>query len=726
MEQIPESLLFMTLEGISKLVMHSRNPQQTLSNIVHLLAHQFGTEVCSVYLLEPRSRQLVLAETVGLKPDCVGQIRMRLDEGLTGLVAQEGEPVVVKEASSHPRFKFFPEAGEEQFHSYWGVPLLDGGEVIGVLALQTVQPRECSDNVVRMLITAASQLSPLVGEAWLLKQLEAPATPESRAHGGQEERVLRGTSLSPGVGVGGAYWAQKFDWDLLAHQAGAQADEQQRLIAAMERARQDTERVSQRIADLVGEDQGAILQAQLMILRDTKIEEDLAGFLGEGASAEAAAFRTVDKYSRAFAKLDSPYFRERLYDIKDVFRRILWHLQPAALGPGTADQRLVLVGAEASVAELFSVDVDQVAGVIVEHGGRTSHAAILARSLGIPMLAQVPNLAASVRAGARLLVDGDRGQVIVQPPDALLAEFRSKLTARVAVREKIGAAPPAPVSTAPAGPAVEANINLVSEVPQAMAHGAAGVGLYRTEFLILSRRAMVSEEQQYRNYCQLLTLLKGRPANIRTFDLRAEKAPPPSADQPDPGSLDWRLVLRSPAVQRVFRQQVRAILRAGVVGPVRILVPLIVSSEQLAWVKATVAEAREELQREGLPCVSQISLGIMIEVPVAVTMVEEWTGQVDFVCLGTNDLLASAMGVSRDDPVSEIVCDPLHPGLLRMVRHVITACRAAGKPVTVCGEMAVSPGGASLLADMGADAVSVAVERIPQVRAALADWTAPR
>ena len=725
MEQIQESSLFMTLEGISKLVMHSRNPQQTLSNIVQLLANQFGTEVASVYLLEPRSQQLVLAETVGLKPEGVGQIRMRLDEGLTGLVAQRGEPVMVKEASSHPRFKFFPEAGEEQFHSYLGVPLLDSGQVIGVLVLQTIQPRDYSDNEVRMLITAASQLSPLVGEAWLLKQVETPSS-ESRTHGGQEERVLRGTSLSPGVGVGGAFWAQKFDWDLLARQAGDPAEEQRRLTAAMELARQDTERVSQRIADLVGEDQGAILQAQLMILRDTKIEEDLARFLGEGASAEAAALRTVNKYSRAFAELDSPYFRERLYDIKDVFRRILWHLQPAAPEPNTAEQRLVLVGEEASVAELFSVDVDQVAAVIVEHGGRTSHAAILARSLGIPMVSQVSHLAAYVRAGAKVLVDGDRGQVCVQPPEALLTEYRSKLTSRVALREQTSVPPATPEFVAPPGPAVEANINLVAEVRQALAHGAAGVGLYRTEFLILSRRAMVSEEQQYRNYRQLLTVLNGRPANIRTFDLRAEKAPPPSADQPDPGSLDWRLVLRSPAVQRVFRQQVRAILRAGATGPVRILVPLIVSSEQLAWVKAAVAEVHEELQREGLPCAAQAALGIMIEVPVAVTMVEEWTGQVDFVCLGTNDLLASAMGVSRDDPVSEIVCDPLHPGLLRMVRHVITACRAAGKPVTVCGEMAVSAGGARLLAEMGADAVSVAVERIPAVRAALADWAAQR
>lgn len=721
MVETHESSLLLTLEEISRLISHCRKPQQTLTNVVRLLQQRFGTEVCSVYLLEPRNRELVLAETVGLHPDAVGQVRMRLDEGLTGLVAQQAGPVVVKEASTHPRFKYFPEAGEDRYHSFLGVPLLEAGQVTGVLVLQTVQVRDYSASEVRMLVTAAAQLSPLVCEAWMLTQVEGAHGKEAAAAATAEGQQLTGTSLSPGVGIGAAYWSQRFDWDLLAKSAGTFEQEQQRLRAAMELARQETERLAQRLADLLGEDQGGILQAQVLILQDAKIEEDLTSFLSLGASAEAAVLRCVEKYNRLFQQIANAYFRERLYDIKDVFRRILWQLQPGTADTGSQSQRLILVGEDASVAELFAVELERLAAIVVEQGGQTSHAAILARSLGIPMVAQVPNLLATVRAGAQLLVDGHRGLVYLQPAERLLAEYREKQTGRVIVREP-EAASVARAAVRP-GPILEANINLVAEVGRALADGATGVGLYRTEFLVLSHRAIIGEEQQVRNYRQLLTRLDGRSATIRTFDLRAEKAPPRSADQPDPGCLDWRLVLRSAAVQRVFRQQVRAILRAGVAGPVRILVPLVVSTEQLTWIKQAIIEAQDELRREGLEMASNVPVGIMIEAPVAATMVEDWASQVDFLCLGTNDLLASSMGVSRDDPVAEIVCDPLHPGLVRTVRHVINAAHAASRKVTVCGEMAVTERGVRLLAEMGADALSVAVNHVARVRRSLEDWT---
>jgi phosphoenolpyruvate-protein kinase (PTS system EI component) len=200
----------------------------------------------------------------------------------------------------------------------------------------------------------------------------------------------------------------------------------------------------------------------------------------------------------------------------------------------------------------------------------------------------------------------------------------------------------------------------------------------------------------------------------------------PLAGQPDSGGLDWRLVLRSPAVQRVFRQQVRAILRAALEGPARILIPLVVSSEQLAWVQSTIAASREELGSEGLSYAEDVPLGIMIEVPIAATMIQEWAGEVDFLCVGTNDLLASTMGVGRDDPLSEILCEPLHPGLLRMLAQIISTARSAGKPVTVCGEMAATPRGISLLADMGVDSLSVAADRVAQVRESLNQWAVGR
>jgi phosphotransferase system enzyme I (PtsP) len=715
----PETSLLLTLEEISQLIAHSHNSQQTLSNIVRLLQRRFGTEVCSVYLLEPRSRELVLAHTVGLQPDAIGRIRMRLDEGLTGWTAEQARPVVVQDAFKHPRFKYFPEAGEDPYHSFLGVPLLDAGQVTGVLVLQTVQARDYTADEVRMLITAASQLSPLVGEAWLLQQVEG-TTAVGPSAVAAASRVLHGTSLSAGWGGGAAYWAREFDWHLLARTASDAEQEKTRLLEAVDLARAETDRLSHRIATLVGDDQGAIMQAQLLILQDSKIQADLEQFLAAGSSAEAAVLHTMEKYTRLFEQISNEYFRERLYDIKDVFRRVLWHLRPGSDQLQLDAERLVLVGDEALVSDLFSVDLERVAAVVVERGGKNSHAAILARTLKIPMVAQVADLRASVRSGSRLLVDGDRALVYLEPTESLVQELQMRSAVRATSRPEVRAAVASePTTSTRRSPLVLANVNLLPEVRIAMEQGAAGVGLYRTEFLILSRRTMISEEQQVRTYQQMLNALDGRPANIRTFDLRAEKSLPRSADQPDPGSLDWRLVLRSTAVQRVFKQQVRAILRAGVAGPVRILVPLVISTEQLQWVKSAIDEARQELQAEGLPFADPVPLGIMIEVPLAAAMVEHWADQVDYLCVGTNDLMASSMGVSRDDPVSEIVCDLLHPGLLRTVERVIAAGHAAGKSVTICGELAADEHGARLLAQMGADALSVAVEQIERVRAVL-------
>ena len=727
MVQTYESSLLLTLDEISQLISHSRNAQETMLRVVQSLQRRFGTEVCSVYLLEPGSGELVLAETVGLHREAVGRIRMPLHEGLVGLTAQEAKPVKVANAFRHPRFKFFPEAGEEPYHSFLGTPLFESGHVAGVLVLQTKAERDYSDDETRMLNTAAAQLMPLLHEAWGLKFGVEDTGAKPLWPGREPEKApLAGLSLSPGVGVGVAYWARRFDWGLLTSAAVDRDGERQRLTAAMEAARAEIERLSHRLAELLGEEPGAILQAQLLILQDSRVEEDLAGFLAEGASAESAVLRAVQKYTRTFEQLSDPLFRERLHDIRDVLRRIIWHLRPETSGPEIQSPRLVLVGEEASVADLFSVDLDRLAAVVVEQGGKTSHAAILARSLGIPMVAQIGNLTVAVRTGIRLLVDGDRAQVVVQPSDEQLRTRQAQQAATVAVREAPPVAAVASAGPARRGPAVEANVNLLGEVRVALEQGAVGVGLYRSEFLVVLHRIMLGEEQQVRNYRQLLKLLGGRPASIRTFDLRADKSPQPSAGQPSPGSLDWRLVLRSAAVQRVFREQARAILRAAVDGPARILVPLVVSTEQLQWVQATLAEVRDELRRDGLPFGEHVPLGIMIEVPAAAFLVEEWAPHVDFLCLGTNDLMASSMGVSRDDPVAEAICNPLHPGLLRTVQLVIASGHAAGKPVTVCGELAATEQGVPLLADLGADALSVPADRIAQVQAWLNAWSATR
>jgi phosphotransferase system enzyme I (PtsP) len=712
-----ESSLLLTLGEISRLVSHSHDPGETLANIVRLIQGRFHTAVCSVYLFEPETDELVLGATVGLKPESVGRIRMRRDEGLTGLVAQRLEPVMVADAFAHPRFKYFPEAGEDPYHSFLGVPLVEGGELQGVLVVQTTEPREFAPSEVHVLVAVAAQLASLVGDARFLEQVAAAAHREPQPVAAAPT-TLHGVALSPGSGVGQAYLVDGFEqWRRHVPPRGAGLEaERARLAAAMTAAREELLRLSRRISELVGEDHGAILQAQLMIMQDRTLEKDLDACLLRGTSAEAALIETLDKFVAAFQGLSTPFFQERVYDVKDVFHRLLWQLQPRREGP--AGERLVVVAREASVMELFAVDLDQLAGVVVEHGGPQCHAAILARSLGIPMVGQVSDFAALEQPGRRLLVEGSLGVVLLDPPAQAVAALS-------AAEPGIDTLPP-PIKV-PAGlPRVEVNLNLLHEAAEAVRRGAAGVGLFRSEFLFLARRTLPTEEEQVGTYAKLLHVLDGRPVNVRTFDLRPDKAVAHAYAGHVGRPLDWRLVLDSPPMQQLFLDQVRAVLRAAAKGPARLLVPLVTRGELLDFVKETVARARDSLQREGLEFAADVPLGITIETAATAPLVGEWAGQVDFFALGTNDLTASALGLERDDPVTANLADPLHPGLLRLIAGVVGQAHAAHREVTVCGEMAADPLGAVALAALGVDALSVPVSQFEGTRRALASRPAER
>jgi phosphotransferase system enzyme I (PtsP) len=716
-----EGSLLLTLEEISQLVAHSHHSSETLTNIVRLIQGRFHTAVCSVYFYVPDRGELVLGATVGLESEAIGRVRMRLDEGLTGLVAQQRAPVAVADAFAHPRFKYFPEAGEDPYHSFLGVPLLEGGTLQGVLVVQTREPRQFSPSEVRMLVTVAAQLAALVGDALLLDQVSAVVHPAAvpAPAGPGIAHLLTGTPLSPGTGLGRAYVVDAVEeWrrDVPAKGRGV-VEERRRLIEAMQRARAEITRLSQHISELVGEDHGAILQAQLMIMQDRTVERDLDSCLEAGAAAEGALLATLDNYVAALQKVATPFFRERIYDIKDVFHRILWQLRPRQQADPT-DDRLVLVSREASVMELFAVDLDRLAAVVVEHGGPQSHAAILARSLGIPMVGQLVDFAPLAQSGRLLLVDGSAGTVLLDP--APLCVVPPSNVGRAPEREPIVSSP------APPGlPSIEANINLLYEARSAVHQGASGVGLYRSEFLFLARRTLPTEEEQVEIYRKLLHTMAGRPVTIRTFDLRPDKL----AAYSHFGStvarpFDWRLVLESPPLQQLFQDQIRAILRASHAGPVRILVPLVTTSELLDFVLESLARARDSLTSEGLPFAADVPLGVMIETAAAASLVSAWAEQVSFFAIGTNDLTASALGLDRDNPLLAKQADPLHPGLIRLIHNVASDAHAGGRPVSVCGEMAADPLGALALAAIGIDTLSVPVNQLAAARQALADCNA--
>src|SRR5208283_2973547 len=356
-----------------------------------------------------------------------------------------------------------------------------------------------------------------------------------------------------------------------------------------------------------------------------------------------------------FQKLTNPFFRERIFDVKDVFRRIMWHLRPQAAAATLGMERLVLVAQEASVLDLFSVDLVHLEKEVVEHGGPHSHAVIIARSLGIPMIGQVPGLFDKFKAGELLRINGSTGQIELDPAVDVNGEVDGGEPLPPVVEAHRNGQCSATVADRAGMPRIEANVNLLSEAAQVLASGASGVGLYRSELLFLARRTLPTEEEQVEIYRKLIDALNGHPVTIRTFDLRPDKLAHGSTVASSLAqTLDWRLVLQSPILKRLFKEQVRAILRAAAAGPVRLLIPLVTRTKLLDFVLATVADALGELEREEL-AFSRVA-----------PLVGIWADRVDFFSLGTNDLFSSALGIDRNDPVGILDDDNLHPGLIRM------------------------------------------------------------
>ncbi len=714
-----ENPLFLTLGEVSELVSHSHDLPETLANIVALLQQHFHSEVCSIYLGDAKTRELTLAATRGLNPECVGTLKLSLDRGLVGRTARLRAPVNLSDAAADPEYVFFPDSGEEQYASFLGVPLIASGQVQGVLVVQHRASRRYSNDQLRFASGVGAQVATLVANARLAQQLNARLAEAAPPELAGRPAEFHGVAASPGAGSGRALRFEAFDFDapaLVARPAGTVAAERAKLHAALDAARADLDNAAVRLSKLLGEEFAALMQAQRLMLEDHHAQKSLQRRMDEGASAERAVVETCQEYLKAFEGLDNPFFYERMFDIKDVFRRVLQCLAPA---PGRAESGadVVVVAEEVSLLELFSCDLARVRGIAVERGGGFSHVAILARSLGIPMVTQLRRLVRSTRDGDRVFVDASSGTVAVNPEPA-----RAALLARVL------AAAPAPVAAIAAAPLplrVLATVNLLPEAARAADRGAEGIGLFRSEFLQLPRRSFPSEEEQFDAYCRLLDLLAGRPVTVRTFDLRAEKMFAARPDDAADAVWDWRLVADAPHVQEAVRTQLRALLRAADRGPLQILFPMIATERQFQQALKLVEEAARSLRAEGVPHRADAPRGLMVEVPAAVLLAPRWAKQVDFLSIGSNDLLHSLLGVERNDDTLAALKTPFDPAYLRAVHHVVKHAAALGKPVTVCGEAASQPKAAVALAALGVSALSVPPDDIARVRAEFASRAVP-
>lgn len=737
----------MILEDISTLVSHSQDLQETLKSIVTIVAERMETEVCSLYIYDRQRNRLTLGATMGLDPESIGKVSMGINEGLTGLVIEKMSPVTVVDALAHPRYKYFPETGEERFHSFLGVPLIEKRQPLGVLVVQTSRRREFSRDEIRLLKAISAQVSSIMIQARLLDTLKDKERERKEYHkqlvdalkrlrsyeGKRGDRVergglhkwrgrLNGLSVAPGFGRGTAYVLQpRLDLSSVKEERSKNFQREiERFRAAVERGIEQIHNLKERMSSLISKEEGALFDVHRMILEDpATIEQVEAKVRKQGYVAEYAVSAVFEQHLKSIAQIEDDYLREKAADVKDVAQRLLENLSGINEKRVSFPKDAILVAEDISPADLMLLEGDHFRGIVLASGGVTSHASILAKSFEIPSVVAVDGLIENVHQGDSLIVDGNSGVIYINPGHEVIREYDRLEREYRAFNRELDEIRDFPAETQDGHRvALYANVGLLSDIAFAHLHGAQGVGLYRTEIPFMAHRDFPGEEEQYGLYRRVVEGMAGKPVTIRTLDIGADKYPTyirRATAEPNP-FLGWRSIRISLEVVEIFKTQLRAILRAGALGRVRLLLPMVSSLEEVHKVKEILAEVKEELAREEIPFDNQMELGIMVEVPSVVQLASRIVREVDFLSIGTNDLIQYLLAVDRSNRKVAPLYEPLHPAVLSALTHVIEAAKKEGKRVGMCGEMAGDPLCTLLLLGMGLEEFSMGSLFIPVVK----------
>jgi phosphotransferase system enzyme I (PtsP) len=693
------------LDEIAGIVGEARSLQDVLDRVVALVAERMRTDVCSIWLLDAKGTKLTLAATEGLSPAAVGQATLPKGQGVTWRALENMQPVTIEDVRSDPSYVYIPATREEPFHSFLGLPLQVRGAPIGALSVQTREPRKFTTDEIRALSAIASQIAPVVDNARLLALLagEEPALPAPAPPRESGPRRALGTPCSSGVVLGRVLRLGSSP-PRPAEPPGTPAQELALLARAMNRARAELTRMQAWLRGRRADEAALVFSAQLMFLEDPAYEGRMRRAVQEGASARAAIERVTADLLARFQAMRDVYFRERAADVQDLATRLLRHVQATSGDAAEGGLRgRVVVLPVLTPSRLVSLCAEGAAAVLSGGGGATSHAALLARSLDLPLVVGLGDFLDQVRDGDRALVDASTGEVVLDPPEPLLRELER-------ASAEAPAAPP-PRRRTRARLRIEANVNLWGDAIRARESGADGIGLYRTEFAFLLRPDLPSEEDQYLLYKRIVDDMAPLPVTFRLLDAGGDKLLPSVGGAPEPnpflGYRSLRILLEH---DEILGPHVRAILRALKDSPGRILVPMVGGPED-------VRAVRERLlaERKSLPPV-----GAMVEVPSALFRLEEVARASDFLSIGTNDLTQHVLGVDRTNARVARFFDHCQPAVLRAVASIVRAGRAAKKPVGVCGGMASDPLFLPLWVGLGVDWISVHVARIGPLRARLA------
>ncbi|MES2605723.1 MAG: phosphoenolpyruvate--protein phosphotransferase [Pseudomonadota bacterium] len=709
-----------TLHSIMSEVNGARDLATTLDILVRRVQQALVTRVCSVYLLDRSIGRYVLMASKGLDPAAVGRVSLSPQEGLVGLVAQRAETVNLENASAHPRYHYIPETREEEYESFLGVPVIHHAQVLGVLVVQQREIRKFSAEDEAFLITLSAQLAPVIALAES-KGVVRGLTPSGKQ---TSDPYFDGVPGAPGVVIAqGVTVFPPADLSAIPMRTCLDIKAEIRFFnGCLEAVREDINELKIKIKSQLRPEERELFDAYLHMLSDNALGAEVVALIQQGNWAQGALAQVAQQHINNFASINDDYLRERATDIKDLCSRVLYYLQEKQKKNRTYPPRCILLCEELSAAMLADVPKGQLVGVVSAEGSAHSHVAILARAMGLPAVMGVNNFPFAELDGQELILDGHNGRVYTNPSDILRARYLEIVREEVQLSEGLEALKDLPCETTD-GHRVQlwVNTGLLTDVLRSRERGAEGIGLFRTEVPFMLRESFPTETEQTDIYREQLQAFHPKMVTMRTLDIGGDKPLPYFPIEEDNPFLGWRGIRVSMDHPELFLGQVRAMLRASVgFNNLQILLPMISQIGEIDTSTMLIRRAYRELFEEGHQ-LQMPPIGVMIEVPAMAWQVEEIVKRCDFVSVGSNDLTQYMLAVDRNNPRVTNLFSNLHPAVLRVLNKIAQEVNAAGKKLSICGEMAGNPAASVLLMAMGFHILSMNATNLLKVKSMIRD-----
>ncbi len=690
-----------------------------LNYLINHISLVVDVDAVAIFLIDTEVGEYVLSAASGLNEAAVGKFRLKLGQGLIGRAVEREELINTADCQTNEYFHKAAHLGEKPYHGFLAVPIIHQGEAVGVIVLYREVVGTFEADSEAYLMTLSAQISNQLAHAIARGVITSLAVGRRRK---KKELVLLGLSGAAGVALGKAVLLfPPADLDAVPDRTTDDvAGEIQLFEAALAAARADIHVLQLRAQAGLSVAESALFDAYLRILDSRSLMNEVEEEIEAGFWAQAALRRVINRHVLRFESLSDDYLKERATDFRDLGRRILAYLQADKHEELHYPKRTILVSEEVTATMLMEVPQGQLVGVISGSGSSNSHVAILARALGLPTVMGVTGTSIAELAGREIIVDGYNGQVYLSPSMALKKEFRQIALEEQQFDDELAVLRDKPAVTLD-GHQVRLLVNtgLAVEGGLSLSVGAEGIGLFRTELPFMLRDRFPSEEDQRIMYRQLLNTFSPKPVVMRTLDIGGDKPLPYFPIIEDNPFLGWRGIRVTLDHPEIFLQQVRAMLSASVgLNNLAIMLPMITSVSEVEASKRMIHQAYDELIEDGLD-IQMPLLGIMIEVPAAVYQAHELAARVDFISVGSNDLIQYLLAVDRNNPRVADLYNCFHPAVIRALYAVAKAVHKVGKPISICGEMASDPVATLLLLAMGYDALSMSARAILRVKWAI-------